>query len=119
MGVDGLVNLQKDLYLFSSLAYSYDSELPNKNLLDNTLFYCELSNRGRAGWIYELRYNYAAPGFNPGLGFVARENVHNPFFLVGKGKFKERGEGRFQYENWTFLASDHYWGQMIGHLNHG
>ena len=38
------------------------------------LFYSELSNRVRAGWIYELSYNYAAPDFNPGLGFVARGN---------------------------------------------
>lgn len=114
MGVDGLVNLEKDLYLVSSLAYSHDTGQPTHDLLNNTLFYGELSNRVEAGWIYELRYNYAAPDFNPGLGFVARENVHNPYFLIGRGKFKERGEGRFQYENWTFLSSDHYWGADDG-----
>lgn len=108
-GIDGLINLKNDVYLVSSLAYSYDPSAENHDLQSNSRFYVELQRRVNAGWIYNTTYNYSAPNFNPGVGFLARRNFHNPYFSISHGKYNDRTEGKFQYVKWTLLASDQYW----------
>ncbi len=108
-GVDALINLKNDIYLVSSFAYAYDDEAPNARLLDNSRFFVRLQNQVNAGWIYTTTYNYSAPNFNPGVGFVDRANFHNPYFALSHGKFNDRNEGKFQYVKWTLLASDQFW----------
>lgn len=106
---DGLINLKNDIYWVSSLAYSYDDSDEDHDILNHTQLYTELQNRSNAGWIYNVTYNYSGPDFNPGLGFLARRDFHNPFISLAHGKYHERGSGMWQYVKWTFLASDQYW----------
>lgn len=108
-GFDGLINLKKNLYWVSSLAYAYESEIGKHDLLDQMRLYTELQNRVNAGWIYNLTYNYSGPHFQPGLGFLDRSDFHNPFFSLAHGKYHERGSNQWQYIKWTFLATDQYW----------
>ena len=108
-GIDALINLKKDIYLLSSIAYTYDVNAPTTTIKNNSRFYVELKNQKNAGWIYTTTYNYSAPDFNPGIGFVARRDFHNPFVSLSHGKFYERDEGKLQYIKWTPLASDQYW----------
>ncbi|GAB4248402.1 MAG: hypothetical protein Tsb0034_27760 [Ekhidna sp.] len=108
-GVDALVNLKNDIYLLTSFSYAYDEGAPNTRLMDNSRFFLRLQNQVNAGWIYTATYNYSAPNFNPGIGFIDRANFHNPYFALSHGKFNERDKGKFQYVKWTLLASDQYW----------
>lgn len=107
-GVDGLINLKGDTYLVSSFAYANDQGQTG-SILDNSRFYVELSNRVNSGWFYSTNYNYSGPKFNPGVGFLARQNFHNQFVSISNGKYNDRGEAKFQYRKWTLLASDQFW----------
>ncbi|GAB4235548.1 MAG: hypothetical protein Tsb0034_09760 [Ekhidna sp.] len=108
-GIDALLNLKNDIYLVSSFAYAYDEGVTNSSIQDNSRFYVKLQNQVNSGWIYTTTYNYSAPHFNPGVGFIGRGNFHNPYLALSHGKFNDRDEGKFQYIKWTLLASDQFW----------
>ena len=108
-GMDGLINLKDEIYLVSSFAYSHDPASMNHRIQDNSRFYVEIQKRVNAGWIYNATYNYSGPKFNPGVGFVAREDFHNSFLSLSHGKYNDRSEGKLQYIKWTILATDQYW----------
>lgn len=111
---DAFLNVKGETYFVSALAYSSDSENQASGFLNNVRFASELSRRVSDGWFYSLNYNYSAPGFNPGMGFLNRENFHNSFVQLQKGKYNQAGEGNFQYVKWTLLTSDNYWSANTG-----
>ncbi len=109
IGADALLNLKRNIYLVGSLAYAHDGKQENHDFLDKSLLYLDLSNRVSQDWIYTLTYNYAAADFLPGMGFLGRPNIHNPFFQLSHGRFRTPEEKGLRYTKWTLLASDQYW----------
>ncbi len=110
---DAFLNIKGETYFVSTLAYSHDSENQANGFLNNVRFASELSNRVSDGWFYSLNYNYSGENFNPGIGFLNRENFHNSFIQIQHGKYNQAGEGNFQYVKWTPVASD-FWTSTAG-----
>lgn len=113
---DAFLNIKGETYFVSTLAYSSDSEDQTSGFLNNIRFASELRRRVGEGWLYALNYNYSAPDFNPGMGFLGRQNFHNNFAQLQHGKYNQVGEGNFQYVKWTLLTSDKYWAASSGNF---
>ncbi len=113
---DAFLNVKGETYFVSTLAYSSDSEEQGSGFLNNIRFASELRRQVGEGWLYALNYNYSAPDFNPGMGFLGRQNFHNNFVQLQHGKYNQAGEGKFQYVKWTLLTSDKYWAASSGNF---
>lgn len=111
---DAFLNVKGETYLVSSLAYSADAENAASGFLNHIRFASELRKRVSEGWFYSLNYNYSGEHFNPGMGFLNRQNFHNSFVQLQHGRYNQAGKGNFQYVKWTLLTSDNYWAASTG-----
>jgi hypothetical protein len=111
-GLDGIWRVGGDNYLSFHWAQTYEDGAANRPLsFDATKFALIWERRTQKGLGYNLRFSRAGPDFNPGLGFMMRENytaVYNRWlygWFPGKDSpFTNHDvfvEGRFYWSNVT------------------
>jgi len=74
-GIDGIFRLFGDDYLSVKWAQSFENDKPNNIIaLDPSIFYVNWNRRGDEGLGYNLSFSRSGDDFNPGIGYVRRNN---------------------------------------------
>ena len=85
-GVDGIFKVAENDYLNVKLAQVLDDSSPNKVLsLDPTELFLTWSRFNQKGLNYNFTYARTGKDFNPGIGFVARQNYTHYYGGFGYG----------------------------------
>ncbi len=75
-GVDGIFRLFGDDYLNVKWAQSYDDRIDSEfSSLDPSFILVNWERRSEEGFAYQLNYTHTGLKFNPGIGFVRRNDV--------------------------------------------
>ena len=110
IGVDGVFHLKKNHLIISSWATSIEKEEQNNyHFADNSRFSLLFTKRQQKGSSYTVAYEFSGQQFQPGMGFLLREQHQNFYANFGYGKFNnDRKEDIFNYQKWTIINSDVY-----------
>ncbi|MDH5599563.1 MAG: DUF5916 domain-containing protein, partial [Cyclobacteriaceae bacterium] len=73
IGIDGIFNINKSVYLSVNAAQILDTAL-NNSLSNNSKIYTNLQKRNTDGWGYDLTFARIGDAFNPEMGFELRRN---------------------------------------------
>lgn len=74
-GADAIIRMFGQDYLSARWAHTFDHEHPESvSAVDKARINVEWMRRNREGLGYELGYSRSGPEYNPGMGFVGREN---------------------------------------------
>jgi hypothetical protein len=85
-GMDGIFKVAANDYLNLKLAQVFDESAPNKVLsLDPTELFFNWSRFNQKGLNYNFTYARSGKDFNPGIGFVARNNYTHYYGGIGYG----------------------------------
>ncbi len=113
LGVDGMVDLGNDTFLIGALTTSVEGEDYNNLSFDvwqNSRLAVMIDKRKQDNWFYRAAYEFSGTAFNPSMAFLLRENHHNLYLQLNRGKFNNVREAHtFQYQRWMLINSDTYY----------
>ncbi len=117
-GLDGIFRLAGDDYLSLHWAQSFENGAANKALsLDPSKFTLRWEHRTQKGWGADARVSYAGPAFNPGMGFMSRENYTAARVQVLHGWFP--GEASPLFSHTASVEATAFWANGDGRLESG
>jgi hypothetical protein len=107
-GIDGLVRIFGDDYLTVQWAQTFDSQVEDHATqnLESGRFALELNRRRRAGFGYTLGAILSGPNYNPGLGFVDRNDFKLGTAALSQTWLKE--EGAFIWHKMELLGNVYF-----------
>ncbi len=76
-GLDTYIRAFGDNYIDLKYSQSYDSGKEYKSFGDNSFLRLFLERRNNKGWGYRVSTNWSGYDFNPGIGFLQRENIYS------------------------------------------
>jgi hypothetical protein len=97
-GLDGIIRLFGDDYLILNWAQTFENDLENKLFsLEPSRIRVDWERRNSRGFHYQFEYSRSGAEFNPGMGFLEREDYTRLGSNIGYGWFPGEKSKFFQH----------------------
>lgn len=108
-GIDGVISLQKNLFLIGSVSSEFSNHKNQFDLFDRSRISLLIDKRQEDKFFYRFGYEYSGDNYSPDMSFLLRSQHQNFYANLNYGRFNnDRRKHLFRYSRWTFLNSDVY-----------